>query len=293
MSTDRLLSAAGMALWRGDTPGWLPPVPWGPPKVKKVGSYNHRREAVGVALYAYLPPHPMARPALDQALRQLADERQAGHCTLGRTTELLTDSHATHCRRGNAVLLMGARQGMERARDAEEHRLYREAEHAVLAWWGAETYLCELHRVPRGPRQGQVVAVGARFDVGQRLERDECHSLLTGRGPRQGKRFYANAATHPDTWPCLLVRDLVAAGAFAGMAIAPPPTMPRTLTVERYEDGHVSRVDRPCQAGDPVVVAVRYSDGLASFDTRPLHGETFELGRQTEVVVRRPRVEAV
>lgn len=250
MRTDEYTSGALMDAYFGRPVRYKMPLPW-----TWGGTINHRREGMVAALWQ--ARGGAVKVALEQLLGFLRHERETGHCG----TELLTPSHAAHHYRAMACAL---RIAWDRTRRARHLPLWDVLLGEVLDWWDREGRLCVELLVTHGPLAGRIVGWGARFSKGGNSdERNVTWALIRGWRHRKSEGYFKRAITRPDTFPCLVVRQLVADGAFdrfldssvSGLVVAFP------LAITRHENGHVCQVEGQSPK-DPDRVVVRYSDGL-------------------------------
>lgn len=258
--TNDLTGRAVMDAMYGNPIEYRMPVPFNWPKTTN----NHKREGRAAGMMQ----DPCEGEALDLFLEWLRDERETGH--MG--PELLSDSHYPHHARPMASAHRWAWDRRTKGRKWAE--LYDE----TRAWWARDVWLCDLYLVPSGPLAGQIVGWGARFAGGRKDERNIIQALINGRDDGKGEGYYRRAATRPDTFPCLVVRELVRDGAFQGIE----PVQPRvayTLTVTQHADGHACDVVGQSPK-DPSRVVVRYSDGLVWWQggKAPSEGEEPAIG---------------
>lgn len=225
------------------------------------GSVNHRTEASSVSTREHSTlSDPTTRPALDQAIARYRQHQLYGLESLANATEFWTDSHAPiHRRRGASALTTGYER-----RQTGWSDLYQLA----LTEWGWECWMWEALLVPTGPLANRSFGVGARYQLGWNDTRDVCCRIATGRPSGKGKAYFVNARTRQDTFASLLVRDLKDQGGFAGMRKTQPP-MPCDYQIEKFADGHVTRVPYPLQKGDPTVAWVKYSTGTTGTGEPP------------------------
>lgn len=237
-------SSASIDYFFNREPRWRAPVPL-TEKVKRHMSPNHEFEAL-VAGVTQNPTGMLAVPALDGLVSFFRRQRREGL----QLSEPLTDSHAPHWCRSAAIAHHFAWKNRERLSLIDY----------TLEWWGGWLWLCEQLVVPCGPLRGHVVTTGARFKDGDNDERNVILALLDGAKVKKGPDYWTRAEGSPDTFPCLVVRDLVRRGAFASLR-AMKPTLSVDLRVERRRDGHVV-VARGLKPGEPPSLAVRYGDGV-------------------------------
>lgn len=243
----------------GAPPAQPVPVPWNldaDPELDGTPNQIADGESVGLRHKMQLGDVVGLGIAADQLIVNLELQRKFGHCTHS-DSEAGTDGHYPHWCRAQSSGLITSRELVA----ADPSPRNRHLLDLYLDWWARQDGYEVAHVVPRGPLAGAIVGAGGRVDAGGINDvRTTCYGLRHGLRTNKGKQFFANAEKFADTFGALLVRKLVSEGAFANLKPV-EPTLPFKLTVEHYHDGHTSRVDHPPQAGDPLVVWVRYSTG--------------------------------
>lgn len=249
---NKLANAQIMAIYRGRPVTWKPPCPAANMHPITPNQYD-QVTALNVALHP--PGDPLHDTAVQERMDYLTYQRTHGHQTKGGTTELLTDSHDPQWAMGSSFGLWTAtEQNISALIDAE------------LAWWANDIYLGDLVRVPSGPLTGSRVTVGSRFSLGYNTTRDVRQQLVKGEKLTVGPKFFANAEHFPDTFACLIVRDLVHAAVFASLKPIQPLTS-CNFTVEYHDAGHITRVPpNSLEQGDPTAVWVTYATGAIGDD---------------------------
>lgn len=239
---NRRLGEASIALYFNRKPQWLPPADL---STQHPISPNQFDEGCAVSVAARLPG------AVEQAAARLKWQRDKGHCCKGRKSETLSDSHAAIQYRAQAVGLWAALK----VGSSELIELYRQ-------WWAREIYLCNLLLVPRGPLQGSVAGLGGRYQDGWDETRDVCQALIARRPTGKSGNYFQRAAMRQDTFPSLVVRNLVDGGAFNGIK-PEEPTLPFKYEVTYFNDGHYCSAPEgwSSQPGDPSHCLVKYGSG--------------------------------
>ncbi len=254
----------------GSAPPRPVPVPWNlDDDPEQDGTPNQIDSGIAVGLRANRPMAPLSQAAREQAIKRLEWQQDHGHCCHAAATETLSDGHSPIELLAQSSGMMTASEiqsGIGKPGEPERRRLLLDL---YLGWWARELYLEDLHYVPTGPLAGCVVANCGRFKAGNSDTRNVCYRLIrTGRSGKPAKYFEA-AKRYQDNLASVIVRDLVAAGAFKGLKTV-EPVLPFELTVEHFHNGHISRTDRPLQHGDPTCVWVTYDDGQIGTSEPPV-----------------------
>jgi hypothetical protein len=255
-----------------------------------VGSPNMKMSCVAVLLKARARNRLLAEKVAREAVRFLEYQIRHGHQKLARANEFNGDSHDPHWVRSMGGVHEAA---VETAALYGGDGIFGQLLVLTRQWWARHFWLYEACAVPPDApsRANQVVALGARFAVGQRMERDVCYGLIRGvpTSALAGKRFWQNARVSQDTFGMLLLYELMEQGALDRHA-RERPTSAGNYLIERFVGGHVTSGDG-LQGKDPAVCWVRYSDGKMG-TSLPVPGDLGELV-SSELLEAAPSPEAV
>lgn len=242
---NRVLGEASIALFFGRKVEYR--IPADPGSVHPI-SPNQYDELVAAGMAAGAPGY------VEYCIARLEWQASRGHCCKARKSEFLSDSHAPIEYRAQSIGLWAARRS-DHPRAGELVRRY-------LQWWAREVYSCNQLLVPSGPHAGSIVGLGGRYQDGWDETRDVCQALITGRDHGKPGAFFDRSASRQDTFPALVVRHLVANGAFDGLE-PEEPFLPFPYRVRQCLEGHECSAPAGWsnQPGDPDSVAVRYRDG--------------------------------
>lgn len=236
---------------------WTAPVPWvlRDPRTGRLrkGTDNHRAEG---KLVGHMQRNdPLSRSELLDYL-DLQRTPAYGH----QGGEFNTNSHFPHWCRFGAMGLWLARQNRDAALVA-----------SFLEWWSRALWLMRETYVPVGPKRGSVIGWGARYRAGgDSDEQDATLALIDGRPTGKGDGYFQRALNERrrDTFPVVVVRELVRDGVFLGLLPTKPVSQYR-VTITRHDNGHMCQCDNP-KGKDPKTVWVRYNDGVVG--TGPVNG---------------------
>ena len=223
---------------------WLVPMPW-----NIGGSENHKIEGTVVGLIQ----NPNSSLAIKQLVSRLKFQDKSGH----QGKEFATPTHAPHWYRAMSIAMWIGDK-------INNHDVIE----AVKSWWSHDAWVRDEYRISTGPLKGDIIGWGARFGhtQGQSQVRNVIDRLINLQPVNNitGSNFFEKAKIFRDTFPALVVKELVERKLFDGIQPVKPSILYQ-LEIDKKDDSLICRCDNPAP-GDPRLVNVNYATGFINVE---------------------------